>query len=103
MIFLSSDVYLVVPERKSDNAEIDSNVKQNVKPPQIEKPREAMVVESEEDKALFSQNAWSSKSKSKKELEIHRKTLLDKKVCNLLFNKVCKRFETTHILLKLPE
>jgi len=70
----------VVPERKSDNAEIDSNVKQNVKPPPIEKLREAMVVESEEDKALFSQNAWRSKSKSKKELEIHRKTLLDKKI-----------------------
>ena len=63
--------------------EIDSNVKQNVEPPSIEKLREAMVVESEEDKALFTQNPWSSKSKSKKELEMHKKTLLDKKVCNL--------------------
>ena len=65
--------------------EIDPNIQQNVEPQPIEKLREAIVAESEEDKALFTQNTWRSTSKSKKELEMHQKTLLDKKVSKLQF------------------
>ena len=65
--------------------EIDPNIQQNVEPQPIEKLREAIVAESEEDKALFTQNTWRSTSKSKKELAMHQKTLLDKKVSKLQF------------------
>ena len=63
--------------------DIDSDTKDTEEKPEIEKMKEAMSVNNDNDKLLLSQGVWRSKSKSKKEFEMKQKIILDKKVCDL--------------------
>ena len=73
---------LAVSERKFDVMDIDSDAKAEEKP-EIEKMKEIMSVDNDNDKLLLSQGVWRNKSKSKKESEMKQKIALDKKVCDL--------------------
>ena len=61
--------------------DIDTDAKDIEEKPDIEKMKEFMSADNDNDKLLLSQGVW--RSKSKKELEIKQKIVLDKKVCDL--------------------